>query len=165
MNDVDLSYGVLHVRSRDFVGQFAKSSNLRFTVGWKQQQPRVLLLDGEQVLWERQLARVVGAAVADAGVTVVMDWIDPVGKAGRFLALTSNGELLFERLFDGLPTGIAIDPSGEYACCFAAPRVFVFGAPDFYMFDLRLGRELFASSCAPPLQHLARTSYGFFCAE
>jgi len=150
----DLDSRFLHIREKNFFGQFAKSPSGRYTVAWcdghfvgtanggsKKVRGRVLLLDGDKVVVDRKMPRPNEGKVSDTGVLIIHDWGDFETLSGIFHAINFQGETVVKRKFSANILNNGLSSDGRLAVCQTA------NAPSrdgniLTVFDLTKGAEI-----------------------
>jgi hypothetical protein len=135
MSDVLFRLGLLEIHSLGFLGQHAYSPNMQFLFGWQDVDyrsiasgnycggarssgsGRVLMLQGDRVLWARDVERPNDGAVSDNGYSIVNDGRLGEGLKGTFYAFAQDGSVLVRENFQAnlFKGGIALD--GRAAWC------------------------------------------------
>jgi hypothetical protein len=138
MPDIFFVAGLLEITSMGFLGQYAYAPNMQFLFGWEDADyrsresgsyrggarpsgpGRVVMLQGEKILWTRDVERPNDGAVSDNGYSIVNDWCLGQGLKGTFYAFARDGRVLIQEHFQAnlFKAGIALD--GLAAWCTTA---------------------------------------------
>ena len=145
----------LTIDELDFVGQFSKSPNERYLVGWSDRSPdgktgghryegmgRWILIRDNYLIAEGRLQRPQDGKVADNGTVLLSDWLFGDNLSGVLAAFSKDGEQLLAKKFSAKLADHALSSDGAYAICRTLNSP---GSPDscqIALFDILSGDEL-----------------------
>lgn len=141
---------IVSVPELDMVGARITSRNGRFTLLWRDRhwvdgQPvpgRYLLIDGDELVVDRQMDRPQDGKVADDGTFILNDWSDSQQLSGTFHAFRSDGSVILSRSYSANLLNNGLSDDGRLAVCQSANAP---GSPDssvLSVFDLVAGEEV-----------------------
>ena len=120
----------LTIRDLGFFGQFSRSPNGRYVVGWSDRSPdgsrgghrydgegRWILLEGDRLIAQGNLQRPQDGKVADDGTVLISDWLFGDGLDGVLAGFSSEGRQLLHYALAANIDDHALSPDGRMAIC------------------------------------------------
>jgi hypothetical protein len=144
----------IRVPSRQFAGHFSVSLNGRYRVAWGRSAGSTrnpadsspvgcyLLLEGNTVLVEGQMAHPEDGQVANNGNFIMSDWEDTGTLSGSLVAFDRNGREIIRRHFNANLFNNGLSTDGRFAVCHTCNSYDLDDSSVLTVFDLSAGREL-----------------------
>jgi hypothetical protein len=149
------SIQTVNIRSRNFVGLSAGSPNRRYTLAWRDANEsgkvggfresgygRYILLDGERIVAEAEMARPNDGKVADNGNFILHDWGFGGSLKGTFSAFRADGKRILSRHFKANLLNNGLSPDGVIAVCHTCNSDSETDSAILAVFDLAKGVEM-----------------------
>ena len=145
----------LTIRDLGFFGQFSRSPNGRYVVGWSDRSPdgsrgghrydgegRWILLEGDRLIAQGNLQRPQDGKVADDGTVLISDWLFGDGLDGVLAGFSSEGQQLLHHVLAANINDHALSPDGRMAICRTLNSPGSSDSCKLILFDVHAGREL-----------------------
>jgi hypothetical protein len=128
--DFEIDNEFIRIHGIGFFGQFSRSRNGRFILGWADYDPAsgrggarkeglgsYVLIDGADLILRGNMQRPNDGKVSDNGTFVLNDWMFSDDLSGTFYAISPSGEVLVQKRFKANLFNNGISDDGRLAVC------------------------------------------------